>query len=252
MYGVNAPLGLIPQSTITGATWNNQTRAYPVLSGYNQNLFKGDPVTTDATGGIVIWPGNGPCLGSFQGVFYTLAAPVNGQSYIASDFWTAGTVTLNANDAQALITDDPNVVFTCQTSQSNSGDNPIVPFGIARTNFGCNIQLNVAINNEPFAPVQPSMSAGTTYTPPNNPGSGSATNGGLSGYYADLNSMSNNANITFKIIGFDTTTNPGQLLYVAGPPTYGVFNNALLLINNHPYKGGTGTAGTGTVKTTGP
>lgn len=245
MYGTNAPLGFIPQSSLVGATWNNQTRAYPIVSGYGTAIYKGDPVMRASTGGIVIWGGAGqPCLGIFQGCFYY---DQNG-NYVSSPYWPASTATLNTIDAQALITDDRNVVYTAQVS-TNSTANPAVAFGLARDNLGCNIEAAVGIATNGFGAI---VGPGGTYTPPNNPVSGSATNGGLSAYYLNLSTMSNTATVTFKIIGFDTSVNPGQVAYVAGPPTVGVFNNALVTINNHIYGSGTGTVGTGTVKTTGP
>lgn len=255
-YGTNAPTGLIPQSSITGATWNNQTRAYEINASYATVLSKGDPVMRANDGTIRLWASGNPVLGIFQGCFYLTNSPNVGTA-VSADYWpgVAGVATGGngaGNSPQALVVDDPNVVFTVQTSQSGSAGgvaNPIVAYGAALNNFGCNISVANTINGNPFAPVQPSTSASQTYTPPNNPGVGTSANLFQSGMYADLNTMSNTATVEFKIIGFDKSVNPGQVLYVAGPPTYGVFNNVLLLINNHIYKGGTGTVGTGTVKT---
>jgi hypothetical protein len=215
-YGTNAPTGLIPQSSITGATWNNQTRAYEINASYATVISKGDPVMRTTDGTIILWTAGNPVLGIFQGCFYLTNSPSIGNA-VSSDFWpgVAGVATGGngaGNTPQALVVDDPNVVYTCQTSQSGSGAaNPIVAYGVALNNFGCNISVVNTINSNPFAPVQPSTSPASTYTPPNNPGVGTSANLFQSGMYADLNTMSNTATVGFKIIGFDKTVNPGQV-----------------------------------------
>jgi ABC-type transporter lipoprotein component MlaA len=96
---------------LTGATWNNQTSDYQIISSYGTSLFQGDPVTFLNTGGIGIAVGGaaasqGPTLGVFMGCTYLL----NG-SYVYAPFWPAGTVPDNATNATAFVIDDPNVVF---------------------------------------------------------------------------------------------------------------------------------------------
>lgn len=268
MYGINAPLGLIPQSSLTGATWNNQTRAYEIAATYATVISKGDPVKRLADGTIGVWnPATDAAvgiLGTFQACFYLTNFPTVGNA-VSADYWpgVANVATGGngfANTPQALVVDDPNVVYSVQVSQSGTAGgvaNPIVPLGVTLAMFGCNISFdnrnNVLAQNLGFATVFPSTAAGTSYVPPNNPGPGTAANNYQSGFYADLNTMSNTATVVGKIIGFDKSTFVGQVPYTyVNPIQNGVFTNALVIINNDIYKGGTGTIGTGTAKTTGP
>jgi len=255
-YGTNAPFGLQPRYFLNGSTWNDQTRQYDIASGYTPEiggtplpgLFIGDPVIRLSDGTIGIWPGLGspgnpsaPILGVFFGCFYY---DTNG-TYVPSNYWPAGTVTRGAQNAKALIVDDPSVIFSAQVS--TSAGNPSTAVGIQLKNLGCNISPGMGNNlgaaGNAFNPV---TGPGGVYTPPANP-LPSGANGGQSTFYLDFSEMSNTATYCLKLIDLEPNPAPGQQFYVAGPPTKGVFNNALVIINSHYYKGGTGTAGTGTV-----
>jgi hypothetical protein len=220
-YGVNAPFGLQPRYMLNGATWNNQTSEYSIASGYATSLFTGDPVTMLNTGGIGIAVGGaagsqGATLGVFWGCAYTL----NGV-YITAPFWSAGTVPDNAQNATAFIVDDPNTVFDIQVASTSSAAHPT----IAYANIGLN--ANFAVGG-----------AG-------NPASGSTVSG-LSAYYLAFESLSpgTSATLNLKLLRFTPNPNnqpdsPSQ----PDPATKQDFNNALVVINNHILKGGTGTAG---------
>lgn len=269
MYGINAPLGLIPQSSLTGATWNNQTRAYEIAATYPTVISKGDPVKRLADGTIGVWnPATDAAvgiLGIFQACFYLTNAPTVGNA-VSAPYWpgVANVATGGngfANTPQALIVDDPEIVYSVQVSQSGTAGgvaNPIVALGVTLPMFGCNVSFDNRINPNPFATVFPSTAAGTSYVPPNNPGPGTAANNYQSGFYADLNTMvgpGGGETVVGKIVGFDKSTFVGQVPYTsvgATPIQTGVFTNALVIINNHVYKGGTGTIATGTAQTTGP
>lgn len=196
-YGVNAPFGLQPRFSLTGGTWNDQGREYPLASGYATSLFMGDPVYYAANGTIVRATAGdtNPILGVFNGVKYIDATGT--QQY--SQYWLAGTVTYGAANASALILDDQNIVYDVQA------DHTLVN-GIAAADLYQN--ANIAFNT-----------AGSQYS-------------GQSG--ATILGLGVTATFQVKILGF--TPVPGN-----GPGIRD--NNVLVILNNDPYKGGTGTVG---------
>ena len=128
---VPKPQGLQANGSITCSLYNGQIRPYLIKSGYNQNIFSGDPVIiageADASGdytGYLIsaydaGAGDGaatpttPILGVFQGCSYiqpSYANPVDPASP-GRPFWPAGTVTVNNVPAVAFVIVDPNVVY---------------------------------------------------------------------------------------------------------------------------------------------
>jgi len=256
-YGTNAPTGLVGKYSLTGATWNGQPNQYAIKSGYANSLFSGDPVIRLADGTIGIWPGtNVPVLGVLQSIFYI----DNNGNPQPLPCWTGNTVTQNGQDVYALVADDPNIICSIQVSTSSNA-NQAIAVGVSEKNFGCNISMGIVATANGFAPV---TGPGGTYNPPNNPGTGSATNGGISGYYADFSTMTNRTTTPatdgtgnptgtiapLKIYGLDPIVNQsgGQVLYSnVNGVVNGVFNNILVTFNNHIYKGGYGTYGTGIV-----
>ena len=240
-YGTNAPFGFQPRYYLNGSTWNDQTRQYRIASGYNTSLYFGDPVTVLADGTIGIATIGGAILGVFQGVEYT---DVSG-NYVFSQSWTAGTVTKGALVAKCFVVDDPNVIFSVQVSTSSNA-NPAVAIGMTQASIFDNAKFGIIATTNAFAPV---AGPGGTYQPLANPGAGSVLTG-QSGYYLDATTIATgNPTYSCKIIDLEPNVNPNQVFYVAGQvgppfiPTIGVFNNALVIFNNHIYKGGTGTAG---------
>jgi hypothetical protein len=222
-YGINAPSGLVPSQYLSGALWTGQTSEYNILSGLAASIYTGDPVIPDGAGGITIATagvGN-PTIGSFQGCKYIDTSGV----VQFSPFWVSGTVTRGGVPAVAFVTDDPNILYDVQIA-SGAGGAVAAPFPtIALVDLGSNYNLQVA--------------QGTTYTPAGgvsplpNPAIGSAL-GGRSVWY--LNTVGFGAGPTIQMKAIRYTPVPGNGAGV-------IFNNALCLINNHPYKGGTGTAG---------
>lgn len=204
-YGVNAPQGLQPRTDLTGAAWNNQTNRYNIISAYGTNLFTGDPVTFDGNGGVAIGVAGAAILGVFFGCEYLL----NG-TFVYSPFWPAGTTPDNGTNATAFIIDDPNVVFDIQVGTAVAAPTPAVIL----SNIGANANFHS--------------------------GAGS-TRSGQSGFYLDFAAINNTATDNLKILGFTPVpTNPTPTV---ADGSAGSFNNALVIINNHIYKGGTGTAG---------
>jgi len=113
MASVAAPYGFKPQGNVISAAYNQKTRIFPIASGYNTNIFYGDPVNGLTTGFIakeagtvaVTAPG---ILGIFLGCSYT---DPNTLQKIWKQYWPANTV---ASDAIAYVFDDPEGVFQIQ------------------------------------------------------------------------------------------------------------------------------------------
>ena len=205
-YGTNSPQGLQPRMYSTGALWNNQFGQYPIKSGYATSLFMGDPVTYLNDGTIGIGVAGSAIVGVFFGCFYQDATG----NYVFSQYWPASTVTWNPGgtgsvNATAFVVDDPNVLFDVQCS------------GTALVTGHVNTIQQSDINyNYNFA-------AGT-----------GNTGTGQSGYYLNLASQATTATLNLKLIRLTPRVDNslGQ-----------TYNNGLVLINNHYWKGGTGTVG---------
>lgn len=229
-YGTNGPFGLQPRSYLNGNTFSGQTSEYLLASGYATSLFTGDPITMLNDGTIGIGVAGSAIIGVFFGCKYQDSNGV----YQTSPYWTSGTVTLGAQNATALIVDDPNVVYSIQTATSTLG--PTAPVGAAQTNLNNN--ANFAVSATAYTSIVGPQGA---YQPPANPGQGS-TRTGQSGFYLDMSTVNGAATQNLKILHLEPNLNPNQVFYSAGPPVVGVFNNVLVIINNDILKGGTGTA----------
>lgn len=210
-YGTNAPWGLRPRALLTGATFNNQTNQYQIASGYATSLFTGDPVQWANTGTVVVGTGGTAgaqttSLGVFAGCEYTLNGVV-----VFSPYWPSGTVPDNGANATAFIIDDPNVLFDIQVASTAGAGAPT----IAQTNIGLNANYAVGGAGNP--------AAGSTIT-------------GQSAYFLSFETLTPGTSATLNLKLVQLTPVPGNNSGVS-------YNNALVLINNHFYKGGTGTAG---------
>lgn len=230
--GTNAPWGLKPICYLNGALWNDQVGQYLIASGYTYNtpgavvtatgLFTGDPVTLNANGTITIATAGSNCIGSFQGCRYIDSSG----NAVFSKYWPSGATATSEFGAYAVafVADDPNILFDVQVSNA-------LAFAEPNTNPVFLTQADLYANYN-FSLVSGQNS---------NPQTGN-TQSGLSGYYLDRNTQATTATLNLKAIRF--TPIPGN-----DPTTVGVststplYNNVLCLINNHVYKGGTGTAG---------
>lgn len=210
-YGKNAPFGLQPRRKLT----NDELvqNSYLIASGYATSLYTGDPVVVLADGTIGIGVAGTGILGVFNGCQYTNAL----NQVVFSPFWTAATVTQGAVAATAFVYDDPNIVYDIQVSNTAN----VVPT-FAATDINQNANFAVAAGGANLIPQNPA--AGSTVT-------------GQSAYYLDFNSLNTTATLSLKILGF--TPVPGN-----GPSTVDLpYCNVEVLINNHVFKGGTGSAG---------
>lgn len=229
-YGVNAPFGLRPFSSLLGGSWTEKTNEYYIQAStdgattYATSIFTGDVVYWNAAapnngGGTVAIAGavgTGP-IGVFQGCIYT---DIN-QRLIQSPFWPASTIIYPGSLIKCYVIDDPFVIYDVQVSTST---NVLANAVFLQSQFGQNAALAIA--------------GGGVNLVPNNPVSGSIITG-QSGYYLDGSTILDTATLTVKIIGY--TPNPNNVPD-ANPNTV-PFLNARVLLNVNTYKS-VGTLGT--------
>ena len=117
-YGVNAPFGLRPLSSINGGSWTEKTNQYYISTSadgattYNTSLFTGDPVIWNSVaanqgGGTIArctfnTDGNNDAntvsvLGVFAGCEYTLPTGV----LVKSAYWPASTAVYQGSTIKA-------------------------------------------------------------------------------------------------------------------------------------------------------
>lgn len=191
-YGVNAPFGLQPRVSLTGGAWNNQQNAYQIVSAYGTSIFTGDPVSIGTDGTIKQGPdGAGRFCGVFVGCEFTITVPNAAGNVVFSPFWPASQPTVAGSVITAFIIDDPTVEYSVQFG--GGADN--VPF--AQTNIGENFPIV--------------LGTGNTLT-------------GQSGAYLTTTSSSASTTSHFKIVRFEPSINPLQVIGNANVNVVGVFN----------------------------
>lgn len=111
MPAYTAPNGFEPIARRDGLPYSGATREYPIASGYNTALRRGDLVRLNTSGALVkaadttaLTASVGGFVGIFLGCSYT--DPVLGKTF--RTYWTANTV---AADAVAMVADDPDLIF---------------------------------------------------------------------------------------------------------------------------------------------
>lgn len=221
-YGVNAPFGLRPISSITGGSWTEKVNEYYIFAStdgvttYGTSIFTGDPVVfTPTSANITGNPNVGgfitrylpaftdnapstfsalPLLGVFVGCEYT--SVVNGtNSLIKSAFWPASAQVVAGTLIKAFVIDDPNVVYDIQVSShlDAAGNTFVAPPYFPNTNtnannfkgaFGSNFALNIAGGTN-FNTVTNAYTTATGNTYANNPATGSTLTG-QSAFYLDV------------------------------------------------------------------
>lgn len=268
-YGVNAPFGLRPISSINGGSWTEKTNEYYISASadgattYASNIFTGDPVVFNPAvadaGTISVYLPNFtdaapstfstlPILGVFQGCEYTDATG----KLVQSPYWPASTRVQAGTKIKAFVLDDPNTVFDIQISTSKDANanafvsRPYLPVtNDTEANvgsFGSNFALNIGGGTN-FDTIQIDGKA-ANYA--NNPTSGN-TRTGQSAFYLDASTSTalNNdhdyvkttATLPLKAIGYtlDPENTADSRLTLETTP----FLNVRVMINNHYYKAGT-------------
>lgn len=227
-YGINAPFGLQARRILGGSLWNGQQSQYFIASGYGTSLFTGDPIAPEADGTIVRGVAGTGIIGVFNGVKYVTDTAIE----VFAPYWPANQVTQNAANAFGYVIDDPNTVFDVQASNSANTAFNITKAGVAQADLNNN--ANFALGNGPAAAPAPYNLI--------NPAGGNTVSG-QSAYYLDVNTINTTADLSLKILGLTPTTNPANVFFGSAANNIGQFNNVEVIINNHCYKGGTGTLG---------
>jgi len=121
-YGTNAPSGFNPVQKLDGSAWTGATNPYQITSTYATAIFRGDPVTTLADGTLGVGVAGSACVGVFWGVKWTdSTGRVRFENY-----WPGNPGVLTGSTVEALVIDDPNVVFSVQeTSNTGTAGTPL-------------------------------------------------------------------------------------------------------------------------------
>ncbi|HUV84366.1 MAG TPA: hypothetical protein VMV86_01590 [Methanosarcinales archaeon] len=242
-YGVNAPFGLRPLSSINGGSWTEKTNTYYIsapangVATYATSIFTGDPVIWNTAiaaqgGGTIARYGfntdgnagtnNVSIVGVFMGCEYTLPTG----AVVKASYWPAATAVMPGSKIKALVIDDPSAVFDVQVSTwTNVVNDARFPYGLMGQNFG----LGLGGGGGNLVPI--------------NPADGSTRTGQSGAYLAGAFTANNVAHtvitLPLKVIGY--TNDPNNLnnpiSYVADATT-APFLNVMVTINNHAYRGG--------------
>jgi hypothetical protein len=128
-YGVDAPQGLVPAQTLSGAPWTASVRTFlidPTVSTGSGTIGLNDAVIplggATPTGYITVYAtGNHTVIGVFQGCQYVVSnfnSP-NG-NLINSPQWTAATAILSGTQATAYVIVDPHVLYDIQANTTSN------------------------------------------------------------------------------------------------------------------------------------
>lgn len=205
MNGVNAPFGFTPVRKLDGSAWGSAQNQYYIASAYNAAIGFGDPVTMLADGTIGIGVAGSPCLGIFQGCkFYSTTPDSSGNRWQFKPNWVANTAVPAGTVVEALIVDDPDVVFAVQ--EANGSFAAGTPLALADRNLNINFVIGT-----PNAATGQSTSA--------------------------INNATENTTPTLNMKILDIAQ------YPPGTNPVGNFAVWLVTWNNHLFKGGAGTTG---------
>jgi len=243
-YGVNAPFGLRPVSSINGGSWTEKTNEYFIhasadgVTTYATNLFSGDPVifnpvAANQGGGTIArygfnTDGNAgtnavSVVGVFAGCRYT---DINGK-LVQSAYWPASTKVQAGTKIIASVIDDPSVVYDIQVSTWTDVLNDArFTYDMVGQNFGFG------------------LGGGGANLVPNNPVDGN-TRTGESGAFLATTFTANDivhttATLPLKVIGYTLEQdNLNKPISYTQDATTSPFLNVRVMINNHAFKAGT-------------
>lgn len=144
MANINAPMGLAPYSTLTGAAWNGQANMYFIDSGNGSAFSIGDPVRLSGTGDTRGVPGvqlaTAGTGNAVTGVIVSAGGLVNG-AFVA-DPTNLNTTVIPATKTKSyyvLVADDPNILFIIQEGGAGAA--------LAATDIGNNFNLLSGTNS---------------------------------------------------------------------------------------------------------
>lgn len=113
-YGTNAPKGLEPVRMADGSAWTGALNSYQIATTYASSIFTGDPVTIANTGFLERGAAGSAIVGVFAGVKWIDSL---GTARF-TPYWPGNPGVLTGSTVEALVIDDPNVVFTIQETNN--------------------------------------------------------------------------------------------------------------------------------------
>jgi hypothetical protein len=224
-YGINAPQGLQPISSVTGGSWTQKLSVYYISSttangattGYATSLFSGDPVVfntangganyVNTSGTIALYNptyadnapstfAHAPILGVFMGCEY-LTPNLGTNNLIKSPYWPGGAQVQAGSFIKAWVLDDPYAIFDIQISthiaaaaNAFQGIIPALPIqnpagNNAQALLAGNFGSNFALNVGGGGGFGTITNGGTNLGYRDNPATGSTITG-QSAYYLDV------------------------------------------------------------------
>jgi len=135
MANTDAAFGMRPIGMIGGAPFSGGQSRYRIAANYGTNIFQGDMVA-QVTGGTVEVHADGgtvPIVGVFNGCRFT--DPTTGKETF-KNFYPAST---NADDIEAFIIDDPDVVYEIQADAAFPVADLFGNFDIVYTSSGSTV-----------------------------------------------------------------------------------------------------------------
>lgn len=134
-YNTNAPFGLKPMSRSDGAPYTDSIRQYKIASGYATSIFTGDPVAALNDGTIGIGVAGSTIRGVFMGCKYYDSLNV----FKFSPYWPASTTVYTGTTVEALVLDDPNIIFTIQ--ETDGSGTAGTPLALTDINLNANFRV---------------------------------------------------------------------------------------------------------------
>ena len=116
MANSNTPRGFKPVKYADNRPFNGSATTYQIPSGYATTIYAGDVVKFLTTGYLAKAVAGDQWRGVVAGFRYTNAAGL--PQFVP--IWLAGTLTLNAQDVQVEIYDDPKLVFESVFTNSSN------------------------------------------------------------------------------------------------------------------------------------
>lgn len=117
-YGSNSPKGFQPARNIGGYTGTYTTNEYPITATNATAIFLGDAVSLSTLGTIQRCAATqGPALGVFMGTKYSVTTGLNYGAF-AYPFWPGNPGVVTGTVPVALVSDDPNAVYTIQETDA--------------------------------------------------------------------------------------------------------------------------------------
>lgn len=213
MANISRINGFRPIKHVTGAPYNGQANLYAVSSSNGTAIFVGDLVKLAADGNTAagiqfVVPATAGVAGTGAAALGVVVGFVNAKLDPVTGAMTSGSIAL----------DTPQYLAASTAGYVLVADSPDLLFSVEATNGGSAYSFAVADIGQN---VNLYAGAGSTTT-------------GSSAHSADLGDKGTTATLPLKVWGVDKRIDN---------EVTGNYTKILVQINNHQYKGGTGTAG---------